>query len=365
MVDTGLNPTGRIRFLDAAKGIGILIICWGHLDYLWSPASIWFSSFKLAVFYMVSGLLNGLRQPEHWTVVAKKRVFSLVIPYGIYSLLAIAFHLQYAARSWSSALEIIKGDFLQAVTLRGISTLWFLPSLYFGELLFAVAKVWKQSKKTTAFAIILLPFLLWGASAGFARLQPLLSGSTLATCLGYLFLTVARSFVAFWFLWVGFLLRNYFFRRKPIKLWISLCALAVNFLLSLPNADVDLNFFYFGKYPPLFFLNGVLGSVALLRLLQRLENHRKLAISTFCGKHALFIMATHLPWFISLRIQRYGMGIFTFENVTLNYYVMCLLCLGAMMLLEWLLILAKQWCKAPLLHRREAPPFLKQTLKYL
>ena len=47
----------HLGFVDAAKGLGMLAIIWGHMDYLWSTSSVWFSSFKIAVFYVVVGLL--------------------------------------------------------------------------------------------------------------------------------------------------------------------------------------------------------------------------------------------------------------------------------------------------------------------
>lgn len=54
---------------------------------------MWFSSFKLAVFYVV-GLLKAQhyekhRQLDRCGMVFKKRVYSLIIPYRVYSVLAI------------------------------------------------------------------------------------------------------------------------------------------------------------------------------------------------------------------------------------------------------------------------------------
>lgn len=357
--------TGRIRFLDAAKGIGILIIAWGHLDYLWSPASVWFSSFKLAIFYIVSGLLSGQRQQESWTTVAKKRIFSLIIPYVVYSVLAVLFHLQYSANTWAAALKIIKDDFLLTATLRGISTLWFLPSLYLGEVLFAAVNFPNCTKKMRISIFLLLPLLLWAASDLFVRLQPVFTGSALNRCLGYLFLTLSRSVVAFWFIGIGHLLRNHFLHEKPAKLWVVLCAIGVNVGLSLLNTDVDLNHLCFGKYPLLFFPNGILGSFALLETLRLLEKHCKLTVSSYCGRHALFIMATHLPWYISTRIHVWSMRIAPFENLSLGYYAVTLLCFVAMMLLEWLLISIKQLSKGILLRHTGKYRFGETIFKYL
>ena len=138
----GPIPSAHLGFVDAAKGLGILAVIWGHMDYLWSTSSVWFSSFKLAVFFVVVGLLKAHRyedrgQEESCGAVWGKRLYSLVIPYGVYSLLAILVHLAFAAVRHQGMLEALQGDVLLTVTLRGIATLWFLPTLLLAELLFA------------------------------------------------------------------------------------------------------------------------------------------------------------------------------------------------------------------------------------
>lgn len=80
----GPIPSAHLGFVDAAKGLGILAVIWGHMDYLWSTSSVWFSSFKLAVFFVVVGLLKARRyeargQEESCGAVWGKRLYSLVI----------------------------------------------------------------------------------------------------------------------------------------------------------------------------------------------------------------------------------------------------------------------------------------------
>lgn len=38
----GPIPSAHLGFVDAAKGLGILAVIWGHMDYLWSTSSVWF-----------------------------------------------------------------------------------------------------------------------------------------------------------------------------------------------------------------------------------------------------------------------------------------------------------------------------------
>lgn len=104
----GPIPSAHLGFVDAAKGLGILAVIWGHMDYLWSTSSVWFSSFKLAVFFVVVGLLKARRyeargQEGSCGAVWGKRLYSLVIPYGVYSLLAILVHLALVRRCGTRA----------------------------------------------------------------------------------------------------------------------------------------------------------------------------------------------------------------------------------------------------------------------
>ena len=138
----GPIPSAHLGFVDATKGLGILAVIWGHMDYLWSTSSVWFSSFKLAVFFVVVGLLKARRyeargQEESCGTVWGKRLYSLVIPYGVYSLLAILAHLAFAAVRHQGIREALGGDIFLTITLRGIATLWFLPTLLLAELLCA------------------------------------------------------------------------------------------------------------------------------------------------------------------------------------------------------------------------------------
>lgn len=155
----------HLGFVDAAKGLGMLAIIWGHMDYLWSTSSVWFSSFKIAVFYVVVGLLKAYRygergQRDSCAQVMKKRWYSLVIPYGVFSALAILAHLAFLTIHGGSRLAALKGDVILTVTLRGVATLWFLPTLLIAELLFAAVRPEGWSAAKRILVCVLAPAIL-------------------------------------------------------------------------------------------------------------------------------------------------------------------------------------------------------------
>lgn len=360
----------RLKYIDAAKGIGIAVIVWGHLDYLWSPASVWFSSFKLAIFYIISGLLTANRflttgKAEDWKTVAKKRLYSLGVPFAVYSLLAIVFHVQYCAESWSHGAQLVLEDLRLTLSLRGILTLWFLPTLFFSEVLFAAAKVEQWSGARKLLVTVLLPVLLSGISVWFGTVQAHYSGDPKFVSVSYVFLVVVKSLAGFWFVLAGYLIYRHADLSKVRKLPLFLLACAVNLALALLNPNVDFNFFVLDRYPLLFFANGVLGSVVVLELLRWLEQYSRLKAACWCGKNSLFIMATHFPWYLCTRIVSMGNQIYYAQQPDGRYYLLALAEFLVLMLVEAVLIRGKEWLKKACYKRLSPDRFASRVLKYL
>ena len=56
----------RIGYVDAAKGLGMLLIMLGHITKYDNPVDLWMSSFKVVILYYVwlSDELHGICQKE-------------------------------------------------------------------------------------------------------------------------------------------------------------------------------------------------------------------------------------------------------------------------------------------------------------
>ena len=39
----------RIKYIDLCKGLGILMLTWGHITKLGNPVDTWAASFKMAI----------------------------------------------------------------------------------------------------------------------------------------------------------------------------------------------------------------------------------------------------------------------------------------------------------------------------
>ena len=195
----------HLGFVDAAKGLGMLAIIWGHMDYLWSTSSVWFSSFKIAVFYVVVGLLKAYRygergQRDSCAQVMKKRWYSLVIPYGVFSALAILAHLAFLTIHGGSRLAALKGDVILTVTLRGVATLWFLPTLLIAELLFAAVRPEGWSAAKRILVCVLAPAILCVIGYFYQGMDIPGADRLWVQVVRNLFIVLAKSVSGFWFM---------------------------------------------------------------------------------------------------------------------------------------------------------------------
>lgn len=127
--------TDRLDYLDVCKGIGIFFIVFGHILTTVNTFNIYTSTYKISIFYVVVGLLivhQNKRQVE-W----KKRFSTILVPYFVFSMLVMLFNLCYNAILQPEIIRYsLIEEMMKTFSFRGISTLWFLPSLFFGEWIF-------------------------------------------------------------------------------------------------------------------------------------------------------------------------------------------------------------------------------------
>ena len=139
----------------------------------------------------------------------------------------------------------------------------------------------------------------------------------------------------------------------------------VNLGLSLLSPDLDFNSFKLGSFAPVFYLNGVLGSVAVLELLRWLEARISLRPLIWCGRHSMFLMATHLPWQIAPELVMLGKRFYLAQTPTAPYFLMMLAEFAVLMLIEAALVWCKEKVKAAMTGRwgKERP--ICKAVKYL
>lgn len=79
-----MQSTTRMKYLDVSKGLGVLLIMYGHITYIDNPVDTWMSSFKIVIFYVIAGYLLNYKDTIEKTKFKDfvlKLIRTLIIPY--------------------------------------------------------------------------------------------------------------------------------------------------------------------------------------------------------------------------------------------------------------------------------------------
>ena len=125
----------RLTGLDMARGIAIIMVVVGHSGFVGAAFNTWISLFHLPTFFLISGVLLGMKQEETraFPHLALQKFRGIMIPYFWFSLGSVcidALQVLLGKFTWDTVWE---HTFL-TITFQGYSVLWFLPVLYLAEL---------------------------------------------------------------------------------------------------------------------------------------------------------------------------------------------------------------------------------------
>ena len=293
----------RLRYIDWCKGIGIIFILMGHIDavLLNTPNTIidpilkWGNSFKIIIFYVLSGYLFYYKRSNDISMknVFQKRLKQLGYPYLLYSIPAILMGTMYGIYKRESLGTAVLTNVVDFVSLRGISTLWFLPCLFIAEILFCFINTQKhQYKVLSIISIVIVAF-----SAYICNRSGLMKYSVLSVAFDNIGIVVEKGIFALFIFSFSYYLSKYIL-KLPGMILAGGGILSV--ILSQFNNYIDLNNLRYGEFPALFIFTGLLATYSFMYIFKCLEEKRfRFAYLSFMGINSLFIMCTHLPLYIT------------------------------------------------------------------
>ena len=335
----------RIKYIDSAKGLAMLLIVWGHTVTFYEPIAEWALGFKITLFYVVTGYLLGSRSYEDGTVKKtpiKKLAASMGVPYVFYSLLSFLVAVAVFAVEKHSA-DFLAEKLLRFFTLGGISTLWFLPSIFIGRIVFEQLYTKKQSVAIRLLrpGVTLLFTVAAAMNLNKLQLEPEISLNYVAYLL---VLVIFKGIIAFWFIAAGYeiyKLKEKFKPGKAVSLTVAVAAVALSVVLSQLNKGTDFNNGSLGMRPVLFFVTGIFASWGIIELLSLIYTKISCRFLEFIGENSLFIMSTHLPLYIVPLI--FSLVCAVIRSVGTGYdYIRAVLTFVLVLMIEWLLITAKK-----------------------
>lgn len=341
MSETPTSSGERKRYLDAAKGWGITMVVFGHITALGNPVDIWFGAYKLAIFFLVSGYLLCMRQSFRKINTAQyigKHFRSLMIPYFGYSAIVIVYNVAVEIMKGADRTKILKKVIYQiytTVSLRGISALWFLPALFIAQVIFILVIKSPVIVRIISVAASVL-ITIYISDTLLPVLEERLTESQY-NLVSFPILAVSKGILGFGFIVSGYICFLVFdrIRERNLRFFIGLLMFMATIYLSQKNLHVDVNLLRIGDHYFLFYLNGIMGSMGTILVLEYLEKWWKMSYLNFCGRNSMIIMATHGTLGFKALLIKGWKGIYTLSAVPgIRYYMECTGILAELMLME-------------------------------
>ncbi len=290
-----MDQRKRLDYFDVAKGIGACLVVLGHL-----PEAVdihfrtWIFSFHMPLFFIISGMLLSYKKDvdKNFLLLIKKRARTILIPYVSFSIIYMVAVL-FAYFQNVITPKTILDNLWYVISLYGMNVLWFLPALFFGELIFLFIMK-KFDSKTSKIVIVVSFTISYFASVYLNNKEYAAIGRELVgiTYFGQLLVVFFRSFIAMSFIAIGYFLFFLLKERKRIsifELFLSIALLAINIVIGKKNGGVDMRSLDF-KNVFLYYGAALSGTFSLLLFC---KNCYPFHILKYFGKNSLTIMASH------------------------------------------------------------------------
>ena len=288
----------RYDYIDIAKGIGILLVVWGHIMLTGVSHQLVYA-FHMPVFFLISGMLFQRGKSKSFGSFLKKRSLRLLLPYAIYSVATWAV--------WAAFRYIRHDDvasyfdpLLQTFIAKGSgaymvhnSALWFIPCLFVTELMFYFIS---KLKEVWVFVLCL-------------------TGPVLSFALGRLYgdewwfllpWNFDAALIALFFFYLGNIfveklshtaIVSYAQSHTAVMLITMLCSFGVLLSGSLYFGECSMGSSSYQCPGWVFMLRAIVGCgfLIVLSLLLGNWNSRILGYIKWCGVKSLDIMCLHIP----------------------------------------------------------------------
>lgn len=285
--------TGRMNYIDVAKGIGIILVVFAHVNYT-PEVLVFIYSFHMPLFFLISGMLFDKNKYPDFISFFKRRIKTLFIPYVIYEVISIIW-LYISERLFSDIYQVTKEEYIEFFKQIFISNwsgthvnqpLWFVPCLFLVEILYYFISKMKKSFRIPI--CIVFVGIGWILESGFLpfdnKLLPWSLDSALFALGFYAIGNLASKYLKEY---IGKINRSKY--RMILYTEIFLLCMLLWIPLTMMNGKITLGSKILGN-GFLLYINGILGTMMILVISVLLEKNRFLI---YCGRNSFLIMATH------------------------------------------------------------------------
>ncbi len=259
----------RIEYIDQAKGFSIALVVLGHI-WVENPIKIWFYAFHVPVFFIITGVLFGIKKKN--IIISefiKKQIKHLMIPYIIFEII---YCLVYTS-THGMDISVLRWNVIDAITFHTrASAGWFLLCLFISEIMFFFILNYIKNKK---FQLLLIVILF---------LSPFFYEVT-----NYYIVLIERSFIALGFIYFGYSFADWINSFKANKYVLFVCIVVSGIVANL-NGLTGMYSMYF-HIVPVWIFNALFGSLSVILFFKAFN--KKLKILDFWGENSLIILGIH------------------------------------------------------------------------
>lgn len=296
------NEKKRLLWIDTSKGIAILFVVIGHMIPMTSKFSIWFYSFHVPIFFMISGVLIQYSSMTLHNISAKdiitNKAKALLYPYFVFSLLSVV------KIFITDGIRGVGDGIVNTLLFNGIDTLWFLPSLFIAELLFLFLKKYTNNNffilSIYAVAFVVTSIFSYYCYGIYDSIDYIL------IILLRILKEMNRALIGSIFVCIGYY--SYAILKKMSSKMLYLCcvfliSMFISFGIFFAFYNIaDLHYSIIGN-PIVYYVAAIAGSYFVFSfsmLISYIEKYIKCNILTYWGKNSLIIFLTHLNLGITL-----------------------------------------------------------------
>ena len=285
--------TERIKWIDLAKGIAIILVVAGHAIQKNSELIMFIYVFHIPFFFVMAGyLLNIEKWACNFSEFKSKIQQRLLLPYFRANFLFLPlwfiffrYFEIFSAYGWEKCepskvlLAIFIGNNETFDTKLLLYPLWFLPCLFFAELIFLKVQIFFGKNK-----FFLCSTIIALTASGY------LIGNSLQLPLGF-----DTALFAQIFLFTGCLIKQNNLTHK-INLPVCIILFLTVFFMPVLNSFTTMDKRIYGN-PLLFYIGGIAGSILIIKISVWLAKFTDKTYNFIenCGKQSLAILILHIP----------------------------------------------------------------------
>ena len=285
----------RTRYVDIAKGLGMLAVIWAHIltDYT-NPSVIICYAFDIPLFFVLAGMMYNSKKYDSFRKLVLRRVKTLLIPYVIFSIASWAIWAIFNIKSGNNLLKPL----LQTILAQGSGgflvhnvPLWFVTCLFVVEMLYYfISKLSDYLNILICFIMAIIGHFMLHNSLNFDF--TLLPWNIESAMSAMLFYCIGNLFVKH--LKLNFITN--FTENNTRKMIVGILIAIIPFTLgALYNGHITLGSNSLGKSTLLLYIVGFIGVAIIISISALLERLKIIGLIEFIGRNSFDFMAVHVP----------------------------------------------------------------------